>query len=697
MKNTVLLIIVSFLLVLPSMAASKPKGEKVKVACVGNSVTYGYGLKDREHDAYPVRLQQMLGAEYDVRNFGHSGATLLTHGHNPYVKLPEYKAALDFRPDIVVIHLGLNDTDPRNWPIYGDEFIADYHSLIQSFREVNPKARIWICLMTPIFHDHPRFDSGTRLWHEMIQQRIRQIAATTDVGLIDLYSPLHIHPNLFPDALHPDPKGAFIMAQTIYKSLTGNYGGLSLPSTYSNNMVIQRQQPIRISGKANVGERVDVNFHGQKKTTITDSFGCWQVVLPAEEAGGPYVLSIKSKSGKLRYENVWVGEVWLCSGQSNMELKLSQIKTAKADIAAADTCSRLHLYNMPSIVPTYAVEWDSARLDSVNRLLYVQSGEWKMSTADVAKRFSAIGFNYGRMLADSLGCHVGIISNAVGGAGCEDWIDRSTLEQHLPAILRRWKQNDYIMRWCRERAALNMRQSKEKNQRHPYEPAYLFESAILPLERYAIRGVLWYQGESNAENTELHEQLFSLLEDSWRGYWDNPQLPFYFVQLSSISTRPSWPHFRDSQRRLAQKLPYTWMTVCSDLGDSLDVHPTEKREVAHRLLVSSLCHTYGHHVVPSGPSYKGHILGDRGEVMLEYDYAEGVQAKQKGQSLIGFELAGADGIYYEAIAKIVDGKVCVSSPYVPITKAIRYGWQPFTRANLVNAAGLPASTFKEEW
>lgn len=696
MKKTTLLLVAAFLLSL-SVIAGNRKSEKIRVACVGNSVTYGYKLPNREREAYPVKLQEMLGAAYDVQNFGHSGATLLRRGHNPYVRLPEYDAALRFRPDIVVIHLGLNDTDPRNWPIYGDEFVKDYTDLIQSFRRENSKVKIWICLMTPIFHDHPRFDSGTRLWHGMIQKRIRQVAESNDVGLVDLYSPLHVFPNLFPDALHPNPEGAKILARSVYKSLTGNFGGLSLPPTYGSNMVIQRQCPINISGTANAGERVSVNFHGLKATALTNEMGQWETVFPAEEAGGPYTLVIKAKSGEKRYDNVWVGEVWLCSGQSNMELKLPRIRTAAEDLSSADTCSSLHLFDMPSIVPTYAVEWDSARLDSVNRLLYVMPGKWEMSSQKAAKRFSAIGFNYGRMLADSLGCHVGIISNAVGGSGCEDWIDRSTLEEHLPSILRRWKSNDYVMRWCQERAALNTRRSTDKLQRHPYEPAYLFESAMLPLKKFSVRGVLWYQGESNAENTELHERLFSLLQQSWRAFFNNSELPFYFVQLSSIATRPSWPHFRDSQRRLSERLPHTWMAVCSDLGDSLDVHPTEKREVARRLLLSSLCHTYGRPVVSSGPAYCGCEVGKDGSVTLHFDNAEGLRAKQENAPIIGFEIAGKDGLFYPAKVEIVGCSLRLTASQVAAPRAVRYGWQPFTRANLENAQGLPASTFRDEW
>ena len=666
--------------------------DRIKVACVGNSVTYGYGLKDRAHDAYPVRLQAMLGDKYEVRNFGHSGATLLTQGHNPYVKLPEFRAALDFKADLVVIHLGLNDTDPRNWPHHADEFIPNYRALIDSFRVANPKAKIWICLMTPIFHDHPRFDSGTRLWHGLIQQRIRQIAATDNVGLIDLYTPLHSHPDLFPDALHPNPEGALILAKTVFSGLTGNYGGLQLPATYGNSMVLQRQRPIRIQGTANAGEKVSVNFHGRKADAVTDNFGQWSVSFPAEEAGGPYKLQVKARSGEKTLSDVWVGEVWLCSGQSNMELKLSQVLTGKEDIAAADTCSRLHFYDMPSIVPTYAMVWDSARLDSLNHLQYVLPGNWQRANSKAAAHFSAIAFNFGRMLADSLGCHVGLISNAVGGSCTENWIDRATLEKEFPAILRNWKHNDFIMRWARERAAYNTQKATSQRQRHPYEPAYLFESAIQPLKGYDVRGVLWYQGESNADNIEVHERLFPMLERSWREFFNQPNLPLHFVQLSSIGTRPSWPHFRDSQRRMAETLPNTYMAVCSDLGDSLDVHPRHKREVGERLAFSVLNRTYGHKVTPNGPRYQSMKI-DGNAIVLRFADAEGMRAAQ-GTRLIGFEVAGADGIYHPAEATIKNNTVIVRSKEVKQPAAARYGWQPFTRANLVNAAGLPASTFR---
>ena len=277
-------------------AAQKKAKEKIRVACVGNSVTYGMGVENREKNAYPVVLQGLLGDDYDVRNFGHSGSTLLNHGHRPYTQVPEYQQAIDFKADWVVIHLGLNDTDPRNWPNYGDEFIGDYRALINSFREANPKAKVWICLMTPIFHRHHRFQTGTRDWHAAIQKKIRQIAATTDVGLIDLHTPLYSHPELLPDALHPNAKGAAIIARTVYSALKNDNGGLKPSPMYGNGMVLQRGENIELHGTSNVGDEVLVTFNGVSQTAKTNSEGKWSVEFPSVEAGGPYRLSFESLS-----------------------------------------------------------------------------------------------------------------------------------------------------------------------------------------------------------------------------------------------------------------------------------------------------------------------------------------------------------------------------------------------------------------
>ena len=667
-------------------------GKVVKVACVGNSITFGTGIADRERDAYPAQLQRLLGDGYRVENFGKPGATLLRRGHRPYVLQEEFRKAMDFAGDIVVIHLGVNDTDPRDWPNYRDEFIRDYRSLIDSFRVANPACRVLIARLTPITEAHPRFLSGTRDWEEEICREIERVARYADrVQLVDFHRPLYAHPEYLPDAVHPNERGASLLAKTVYEGITGDYGGLRLAPVYTDNMVLQRNRPLRIRGVANAGERVTVTLAGRKNQTITATDGQWEVLLPALPAGGPYELHVKTARRKLVFRNVLVGEVWYCSGQSNMEFRLEQCATAREDIPASGN-PRIRLFDLKGRWPTYDVAWPVEVLDSVNALDYFVKARWEECTPSTAARFSAIAYHFGKMLQDSLNVPVGLICNAVGGSPLEAWIDRRTLEFRFPAILRQWKQNDFIQGWVRERAGRNISLRNDRLQRHPYEPCYLYESGMLPLEGFPVKGMLWYQGESNAHNVEAHEALFKLAVESWRTHWEDPKLPVYFVQLSSLN-RPSWTWFRDSQRRLAEELPDVWMAVSSDKGNPSDVHPTQKKEIGRRLGFQALHHTYGFsRVVPSGPVFrKAEFVA--GGVKISFDYGEGLHASDGGE-VATFELAGADGLFYPARADIRADGVWVSSREVPHPVAVRYGWQPFTRANLVNGAGLPASTFR---
>ena len=666
--------------------------DKIKVACVGNSITYGTGVAEREKNAYPVKLQQMLGDKYEVGNFGKPGATLLNKGHRPYTQQQEYKDALAFAGDIVVIHLGINDTDPRNWPNYRDEFIGDYRSLMQSFREVNPKVRFLLARMTPLSDRHYRFESGTRDWHAEIQLAIECIAKAEGVQLIDFHEPLYPYPYILEDAVHPNAEGAAILAKTVYEGITGDFGGLQMSDMYSDNMVLQHGQPLTIHGKANAGEKVTVKIAGQKKKTEAASNGKWSVILEPLKAGGPYTLEISAGKKELIYNKVLAGEVWLCSGQSNMEFYLSQSATGKRDIPQAAN-DQIRLFDMKARWRTNPVEWEASVLDSLNHLQYYTDASWTVCSPETAGQFSAIAYYFGKMLQDSLQVPVGLICNAIGGSPTEAWVDRRTLEYEFPAILRNWTKNDFIQDWVRGRAALNVKKSSYKFQRHPYEPCYLYESGILPLQQYPIKGVLWYQGESNAHNKDAHEKLFKLLVQSWRKNWNNDEMPFYFVQLSSLN-RPSWPWFRDSQRRLMEEIPNTGMAVCTDRGDSLDVHPTRKQEVGERLAYWALNKTYGHRVVPSGPLYKS-VSFNKNVAMVSFDYAEGMKASE-GKELRTFEIAGEDQVFYPAKAVVEGSKVKVWSDKVKEPKIVRYGWQPFTRANLVNGAGLPASTFRSD-
>ena len=677
-----------------SAVHAKPQNKPtIRVACVGNSITYGTGIEDREHFSYPVQLQKMLGDKYVVGNFGKPGATLLRHGHRPYFEQNEFKEAMRFKGDIVVIHLGINDTDPRNWPNYRDEFVTDYLALIDSLRSVNHNAHFIIARMTPIAHRHPRFISGTKLWHTEIQQAIETVAKVSGAELVDFHAPLYPYPNLLPDAIHPNAEGAGILARTVYGGITGDYGGLQMAEIYTDGMVLQREVPLDIHGKADAGRKVTVMFAGQKVQTVANNRGEWSVTLQPMKAARNQMLVVESDKTKKVFRDVAVGEVWLCSGQSNMAFTLQQAATAARDIPNVSDAD-LRFFDMKANWQTNDVAWPLSAIDSLNHLQYFAPTSWRGATPETAGQFSAVAYYFGKMLRDSLQVPVGLVCNAVGGAPTEAWIDRNTLETRFPAVLNDWLHNDFIQQWVRERAAKNISNARGASARHPYEPCYLYESGMLPLLQYRVKGVVWYQGESNAHNMEAHERLFKLLVDSWRTNMKNEEMPFYFVQLSSLN-RPSWPWFRDSQLRLMRQLPGLGMAVSSDVGDSLDVHPTHKLEVGERLARWALCKTYARKVVPSGPLFS-RAWREGSTAVVEFDYADGLTTSD-GNPLRCFEVAETDGLFYPAEAEISGGKVRLSSDKVRTPHFVRYAWQPFTRANMVNADGLPASTFRAEF
>ena len=683
------------ILLLFTVAATFAGEQRKKVACIGNSVTYGYGHANAAATSYPAQLSTMLGEKYDVRNFGKSGATLLRKGHRPYNKQAEYEAALEFAPDLAIIHLGLNDTDPRNWPDYRDEFIPDYLALIDTLRAVNPKVEIWICRMTPIFNAHPRFKSGTRDWHAQIQQAIEETAAIAGTGLIDLHSPLYDRPDLFADALHPNEEGAGIIAKTVYSAITGEYGGLSLQAIYGNNMIIQRDKPFLLKGTANAGAKVTARLGKEKRSTRALPDGKWQMEFAPLSRGEGLVLEVKSEGKVVTFENIAVGEVWLCSGQSNMAFMLKEGTVAQKHIASTKGRG-IRIYDMKPRVITNPVAWDSIDLVKLNRHDYYKPTAWQELTPENAADFSAVAYHFGAMLADSLQVPIGLICNAVGGAPAESFIDRRTLEHHpyLVDILYNWRANDFIQPWVRQRASQNIANSKNRLQRHPYEPCYLFETGIAPIAGYPVRGAIWYQGESNAHNVEAYEALFGAMLQSWREAW-NDELPFYFVQLSSLN-RPSWPHFRDAQRRLALAHEKCAMAVSSDHGNPYDVHPKEKQPIGQRLARQALYGTYGYkNIVPEGPTAKAAQCDARGTVRLKLDNAQGLTTSD-GEAPRTFELAEAQGIYHPATAEIKDGCIYIKCKQVKAPARIRYAWQPYTTANLINGDSLPASTFQME-
>ena len=466
--------------------------------------------------------------------------------------------------------------------------------------------------------------------------------------------------------------------------------GLKMSRMYSDGMVLQRDIPLVIKGYANPGERVSVTLEGpfrtKSKKAKASSEGVWTVKLPALKAGTGLKLTVETEGKMLVYDNVAAGEVWLCSGQSNMYFRVWE----SAESGEAEADEDLRLFNMEIPFHLSMVEWSDEHVELARNMDFYRPTQWQACDGENVRGFSAVAYNFGKKLREQLGVPVGLICNAIGGSPTEAWINREDLAESYPEVLEDWFNNPMVNQWCVEMGKINLGYPENNFANHPFAPACLFETGVATMEQFPIKGVIWYQGESNDFDIPMHEKLFGLLVDSWRRNWNNEELPFHFVQLAGLHDRYNWPEFRDSQRKMADAMPYCDMAVSSDVADSLDIHPRQKKPVGERLARLALRYDYGFDIVPCGPSIRRAVVeGD--DVILEFDFAEGLKASDS-QTLRCFEVAGEDGCFVTAVAAIADDKVVLSSD-VESPEYVRYAWQPYTSANLVNGEDLPASTF----
>ncbi|MGV3600498.1 MAG: sialate O-acetylesterase [Dyadobacter fermentans] len=467
-------------------------------------------------------------------------------------------------------------------------------------------------------------------------------------------------------------------------------GAPSLAPVFADHMVLQRGKPLQIYGRAAAGETVRVVFLGKTKETRATQEGTWKVEFTAQKAGGPYMLTISGKTGEVVLNDVMIGDVWLCSGQSNMDFPLKAAQTGPEELRKGSFNANIRLLKYGPTVPWGDVAWDSAALAKVNRFGFFQ-GEWKTADAGSVGAFSAVGYYFGQKIAAETNVPVGLIQVAVGGSPTESWIDRQLLAQdgRFTGLLSNWPHSEQVMPWPRERAERNTGSKHFETQQHPFKPGYNYAAGIAPLTSYPIAGVIWYQGESNVHDIPLHEALFETLVKSWRQHWGHA-LPFYYVQLSGID-RPNWPEFRDSQRQMLARIPHAGMAVSYDVGDSLDVHPVRKQEVGERLALLALQGYYHKRIVASGPIVQKATLRD-GAIWLDFQSAQKLTTASN-DALTGFELMTRGGKRLPAQAVIAGGRVRIAVPAGELVEKVLYAYQPFTRANLQNEAGLPASTF----
>ncbi|HTN37974.1 MAG TPA: sialate O-acetylesterase, partial [Arachidicoccus sp.] len=465
-----------------------------------------------------------------------------------------------------------------------------------------------------------------------------------------------------------------------------------LADIFTDGMVLQREKPIQIWGLADAGTVVDIRFNELEKKVTVPTDGKWTIVFPPMPASSkPANMQILNAGKKTNLHNILIGDVWLCSGQSNMAFAVSQSMGADSILKAISAKTNLRLFHYKPLAETDNAAWDSSILQKTNQLDFF-SGHWQIPDGASVAPFSAIGYLFGKQIEQQEHIPIGLIELAVGGSPLISWLDRATLESH-PAFepaLNNWRNSDYLMAWCRERAAKNLEAATAPYQRHPYEPCYNFEAGVAKITKFPIKGVIWYQGESDAENAELYQKLFPLFVENWRQAW-HQDFPFYYVQLSSIS-RPSWNYFRDMQRKLLSAVPGAAMVVTSDLGDSTNVHYLNKIPVGLRLANLALHHSYHRqNLVPSGPLFKS-VQNKQRQLRISFLYSKGLRSSD-GQPLRGFEVMDKRGNLIAVEASIEGDQVKIEVPNTISIDKIVYGWKPFNHANLINAAGLPASTF----
>ena len=479
---------------------------------------------------------------------------------------------------------------------------------------------------------------------------------------------------------------------------------------FTDGAVLQRGMPVPVWGTADDGEKVTVKFQGQEVAT-TAKDGKWMVKLAELKAGGPFTLSIEGNN-KVEVADVLVGEVWVCSGQSNMEWTLNKAAEAEAAVPKADD-PMLRLYTVPKAV-------SDEPLATIRRAESTGQRAWLSSDPDSAAKFSAVGYFFGRDLRKALGVPVGLIHTSWGGTNAESWTSRRTLEadpslktlvEDYEKALARYPEAMEKFRADRAEHPRKVAEAKAEGKPAPAAPrapvgpntphvAALYNAMIVPLQPYAIRGATWYQGESNVSRASQYRTLLPAMIKNWRQDWGQGDFAFLVVQLAPYRKIVAEPadsdlaELREAQLRTVQTLPNAGMAVITDVGNENDVHPRQKEPVGARLALAARAIAYGEPIVGAGPEYAGmELKGDR--VVLRFkNGGQGLVAKDG--PLKGFAIAGEDKKFVDAEAEIEGDTVVVRSDKVTRPVAVRFGWANYPVVNLWNKDGLPATPFRTD-
>ena len=474
---------------------------------------------------------------------------------------------------------------------------------------------------------------------------------------------------------------------------------VTLPKILTSHMVVERDLPVHVWGKSAPGEEVTVSFRGETRTAKASELGRWSVYLTPGAAGGPFEMKVEGAAGAaqaITLDDVLVGDVWVASGQSNMEFRMHQAATAAQDLPNAAN-PRIRLLMVKQNAAEYPE--DDASTDG-----------WTASSPETAKDFSAVAWYFARAIEQREKVPVGVIDSTWGGTMVESWTRLTALGEDaslMPVFLSRGRMTDREADALLNDKAIEKQRAEARAQGKPepqfpwhpqltsWGPGMLYNGMIAPLTPFPIRGVIWYQGESNSKVSRfpaLYSRLLSTLIQDWRRQWGLGDFPFLYVQISNFTSTPEedWATIREQQLKTLA-LRNTAMAVTIDIGDPNNVHPTDKVDVGLRLALAARAIAYGEDIGYSGPIFR-QATPEGNEIRVWFEHpAKGLMTK--GGELTGFEVAGADGRFMPAKARIDGNTVLASSGAVPEPRFVRYGWANSPQCNLFNGEGLPASPF----
>ena len=471
---------------------------------------------------------------------------------------------------------------------------------------------------------------------------------------------------------------------TLGASLLCTQADVKLPTIIGSHMVLQRGVECPIWGWADAGEKVTVSFAGQMHDTTAGKNGKWSVNLsPLKASAQGRTLTVKGNN-TLKLEDVVVGEVWLCSGQSNMEWRVRQSANAEQEIKNGNHPRIRHI--KIGRQPSFTVQADA-----------LSATGWQQASSATVADFTAVGYYFGRHLLNELDVPIGLIGSNWGGTRIEPWTPPSGFKS-VPALQ---DIADNLAKFPAKRQVRNRKTGKVSEVVNHQSPLALYNGMIAPLVPYAIKGALWYQGESNNGEGMLYHEKMKALINGWRRLWNNPELPFYFVQLAPYKYRGEGREYQLPGIWQAQvrtlTVPHTGMAVTTDIGNVSNIHPKNKQDVGKRLALWALAKNYGQQgLVYSGPVYKSHKT-DGSNVVVNFVATGSGLKSLDGKALTHWEVAAADGEFKPAVARIKGNTVVVASDAVAHPKHVRFGWHETAEPNLGNEEGLPASPFSSSF